>query len=282
MAWISTPFGRFNDAPGPDPLEGLLADADRAAARQRRRGPPLPQGPTRGASIFGAGRLGSWSGLLLGQAAVPVRIADRDVLESRNLQSGNCPYRASDIGLPKVVAFHNLLRQQAPGILVEAVQADLLLLSEEEFVSLTEGAGVALGLVDDGPVLFRINRLLYRRLPVVYAAGHQGARTGDILITRPGTACLECILNINSPDQIRTLAGESTHGIDVVAIAKTCAKIALALLGDTRLGDAREVLSPGANFLFIENRLSPGNPGNLALQSLRIERRPTCPVCGAL
>jgi len=282
MAKIRTTYGNFIDAPGPDPLEGLLADADEAAARQRRRGPPLPPGPVRGAAVLGAGRFGSWNSVFLGQMGIALRIVDRDILEARNLEAGNTPFRASDVGLPKVVAIQNLLRQQVPGVHVEVLQADLLLISDDDFLALADGAGVALGLVDSGEVLFRINRLLYRRLPVVYAACHTGARTGDVLITRPGTACLQCLLNTDSPDQIRTLAGETTLGVDIVGLAQVCAKVALTLLGDARLGNPTEVLSPGANFLFIENRLSPGNPGNLALQSLRIERRPTCPVCGAL
>jgi hypothetical protein len=146
---VLTTSGDFVPEPGPDPLEGLLADADEIAARRRRRGPPLPPGPTRGVTIFGAGRLGSWDGLFLSQAGVPVRIVDRDVLEARNLQSGNCPYRAGDIGLPKVVAFRNLMKEQAPGVQVQPVQVDLLLMPEEELLALADGAGLFPGLLDE-------------------------------------------------------------------------------------------------------------------------------------
>jgi molybdopterin/thiamine biosynthesis adenylyltransferase len=282
MAKIQTTYGNFIDTAGPDPLEGLLADADEAAARRQRRGPPLPPGPTRGVTIFGAGRLGSWDGLFLSQAGVPVRIVDRDVLEARNLQSSNCPYRAGDIGLPKVVAFRNLMKEQAPGVQVQPVQVDLLLMPEEELLALADGAGLILGLVDDGQALFRINEMFYARLPVVYAAGHRGALTGDVVISKPGEACLRCLLNVDSPARIQALAGEATHGIDVITIAQTSARIVLALLGDRRLGDTGEVLDPSVNFIFLENRRSPGSPGGFAPRFLRIERRPTCPVCGAL
>jgi len=280
MAWISTILGRFNDAPGPDPLDGMLADLDEAAASRQRRGRPLPPGPTNPVTALGVGRM-SWVSLILGRMGVPLRVVDRDVVEPRNLEAGNTPFRPTDIGLPKVVAFRNLMKEQAPGVQVQAVQADLLLMPEEELLALAHGAGVVLGLVDDGQAIFRINEMFYRHLPVIYAAGHRGARTGDVVISRPGEACLRCLLNIDSPARIQTLAGEATHGIDILAIAQTCARITLALLGDRRLGDAGEVLDPSANFIFLENRRSPGSPGGFAPRFLRIERRPTCPVCGA-
>ena len=76
---------------------------------------------------------------------------------------------------------------------------------------------------------------------------HKRRRTGDVLITRPGTACLECILNINSPDQIRTLAGESTHGVDVVAdVRKYLSTVVPEYLSRSRKRNARQAILPAA------------------------------------
>jgi molybdopterin/thiamine biosynthesis adenylyltransferase len=212
---------------------------------------------------------------------IPLKVADRDVVESKNLDVTNTPFRPKDVGLPKALALKNYLAEVAPGVPVEAFQADLLLIPDQDLIALARSTGLVLGLIDDGEALFRINDLLHDYRPVIYAAGHHGARTGDVLVSRPGHACLRCLLNIDSPNQIQTLDGEPTHGLDILSIAHLCAKVVLALLGDRRLGNPREVFDPDqANFLFLENRLAPGNPGNLPPRSLRIERRPQCPVCG--
>jgi molybdopterin/thiamine biosynthesis adenylyltransferase len=274
-------MGRFNADAGPDPLEGMLADADQVAARRRRRGRPLGPAPKQSVLVEGAGRLGAHTATLLARMGVPLKVVDRDVVEARNLDMNSTPFRPKDVGLPKALALKGYLAEMAPGVPVEAFQADLLLMPDEDLLALARSTGIVLGLIDNGQVLFKTNSLCYDYRPVIYAAGHHGARTGDVLLTRPGHACLRCLLNIDSPDQIQTLDGEPTHGLDILSIAHLCAKVVLALLGDHRLGNPREVFDPDqANFLFLENRLAPGNPGNLPPRSLRIERRPQCPVCG--
>jgi molybdopterin/thiamine biosynthesis adenylyltransferase len=199
----------------------------------------------------------------------------------RNLAAGNSVFREKDIGMPKALAMKELLQEHAPGIHVEAHQADITMLDESELRALGHGASVVLGLVDGGAPLFAINRAFHSVVPVVYAAGHRGARTGDVMLTRPQTACLQCLLDADSPDDIRPLAGEVTHGIDIVSISQVCVRVVLELLGDTRLSDAGELLGP-SNFIFIENRRSPTSPRGFASRFLRIERRGTCPVRGAL
>ena len=283
MAKIRTTYGNFIDAPGPDPLEVLLADLDEAAARRLRRGRPLGPAPKQSVLVEGVGRLGAHTATSLARMGIHLKVADRDVVESKNLDLANTPFRPKDIGLPKALALKNYLAEMAPGVPVEAYQADLLLIPDQDLIALARSTGIVLGLIDDGEALFRINDLLYDYRPVVYAAGHRGARTGDVLVTRPGHACLRCLLGIDSPREIQTLAGEATHGLDILTISLLCARVTLALLGDRRLGNPREVFDPDqANFLFLENRRAPGNPGNLPPRSLRIERRPHCPVCGGV
>jgi molybdopterin/thiamine biosynthesis adenylyltransferase len=208
-------------------------------------------------------------------------IADRDVVENHNLEAANTPFHPTDIGLAKALALLSRLRELAPQVPVEAYQAAVLLMPESHLVDLANGAGVVLGLIDNGEALFRIDQVFHHPLPVVYGAGHRRAHTGDVMISRPGDACLRCLLDVDSPADIQTLAGEPTHGIDIIKLSEWCARVALVLLGDARLGNADSVLPAGVNFIFLENRNAPGNPGLPAPRTLRIPRRPNCPVCGA-
>ena len=283
MAKIRTAYGTFIDAAGPDPLEAMLADIDETAARRRRPRQSLGPAPRQSALVCGAGRLGAHTATSLARMGVPLEVVDRDVVEARNLDVNNTPFRPKDIGLPKALALRNCLAEVAPGVPVEAYQADLLLIPDEDLIALARSSGIVLGLIDDGEAILRLNDSLYDYRPVVYAAGHRGARTGDVLVTRPGHACLRCLLGIDSSHEIQTLAGEATHGLDILTISLLCTRVTLALLGDRRLGNPREVFDPDqANFLFLENRRASGNPGNLPPRSLRIERRPHCPVCGGV
>jgi len=282
MTRIQTASGRWIDAAGPDPLAETLRDAE--AARPSAPPPAGPRSKERPGHglLFGTGRTGSWAAFLLARFGVSLDLLDRDVVEPHNLAAGNCLFGENDIGSFKAPAMQRILRRQAPGVPVRAMQTDVTALSEADLRGLAEGADVALGLVDEGEALLHINRALYPHLPVVYAAGHRGARTGDVVVTRPGGACLQCLLDLDEAGQIHTLARETTHGIDILAIAETCARVALVLLGDPRLGDLREVLDPACNFIYLEYRRSPTNPGGFAPRFLRVRRRAACPVCGAI
>ena len=282
LARVRTTYGRFVQAAGWDPLEDILARTEQARIGQRHAGPRLPDAPPGRALVAGLGRLGSWVGLFLAHLGIPLVLLDRDVVERHNLEAGNCVFRSSDVGSPKVVAMKNLLAQQAPGVSVEVYQGDITLMPEDQLRALGELVRVILALVDEGQALFNINDLFCQRLAVIYAAGHRGARTGDVGISRPGGACFRCLLNIDSPAQVQTLSGEATHGIDIVSIAQVCVRVALVLLGDQRLGNLREVLDPAVNFIYIQNRRSETNPGGFAPRFLRIARRRNCPVCGAV
>jgi len=282
MARVRTAFGRFIRPAGADSLEAALAQpaarTDRIRALQATRG----EGPTGRMIGFGVGRIGNWVAFMLGRLNVPLVLIDRDVVEPHNIEAGNSVFRRTDIGAPKPEALKRILEDHEPGVHVEALQVDITSLTAGELLALARGARVALGLVDEGEALFHINEHLYRHLPIVYAAGHRGARTGDVVISRPGGPCLQCLLDIRAPAEIETLTGEPTHGIDIVAIAETCVRVALTLIGDQRLGNVREVLDPAVNFIFLENRRSPTSPGGFAPQFLRVERRRACPVCGAM
>jgi len=281
MSTFSSGFGRLVPAAGPDPLYGLLADRAESEAARRRRNPPLPPGPTAPVLVLGAGRMGTWVSNILAPMGVSLVVLDRDVVEPHNLEAGSAPFGLADVGLPKALAVANSLKQFAPRAHVQAYQGDIVLMPVPELFALSQGVGVVLGLVDAGEALLRINEVFYRHLPIVYAAGHHGARTGDILIGRPGGACFRCLLGIDTADSVQTLSGETTHGIDILKLSEYCARVTLALLRDQRLGQISEVLDEGVNFIFLQNRVSPGNLGNFAPQFLRIDRRWDCPVCGA-
>jgi len=85
---------------------------------------------------------------------VPLKVVDRDVIEARNLDVNNTPFRPKDIGLPKALALKNYVAEAAPGVPVEAYQADLLLIPDQDLVALARSTGIVLGLVDDGEARF--------------------------------------------------------------------------------------------------------------------------------
>ena len=71
MAKFRTTYGRFIDEAGPDPLEGLLADADEAATRRRRHSRTLGPAPKKSALMCGARRLGGHVATSLARMGCP-------------------------------------------------------------------------------------------------------------------------------------------------------------------------------------------------------------------
>jgi molybdopterin/thiamine biosynthesis adenylyltransferase len=88
--------------------------------------PGLDGGRLRQASVLiaGAGNIGSPLAILLARADVRLlRLVDRDVVEEKNL--ANQDFRPGDVGKPKAAALAERLREQVPGVVVEAYYADL-------------------------------------------------------------------------------------------------------------------------------------------------------------
>jgi len=184
MTRIQTASGRWITAAGPDPLDEALRDAEAARPSAASAAGPRSDERPGHALLVGTGRMGSWTAFLLARFGVSLDVLDLDVVKPHNLTAGNCLFEENDTGSPKALATQRLLHRQAPGVPVRAMQTDVTALSEAELRDLAEGADVALGLVDEGEALLHVNRALYPHLPVVYAAGHRGARTGDVVITR--------------------------------------------------------------------------------------------------
>src|SRR6185437_6771952 len=98
--------------------------------RRRRRMidllPGLDGNRLRDASVLlaGAGNIGSFAASLLARAGVRrIRLVDRDRVEEKNLATQD--YRSEDVGRPKAEVLADRLRQQFPGLTVEARTADL-------------------------------------------------------------------------------------------------------------------------------------------------------------
>jgi hypothetical protein len=125
----------------------------------------------------------------LARAGVPLlRVVDRDTVEEKNL--ANQDFRPGDVGKPKAAALAERLREQVPGVVVEAYHADLEALPLGLFT-----VDLVLGALDSR----RARQALVSEIawpqgtPVVDGGVGEGL-LGRVQVFVPGAdhACLEC------------------------------------------------------------------------------------------
>lgn len=217
-------------------------------------------------AIVGLGATGSHLADLLGRAGVGrLRLVDRDVVELDNLPRQTL-YTTEDAERlrPKAEAAAEALRAIDPGLVLEPRVVDL------------DGSTLAdalddVGLVLDGTDNFGTRMLLNDHcvragLPFVYA-GVVGT-AGQVLVVRPGRACLRCYVpDVPPPGSLPTCDTAGVLGTTVALVASVAATCALELLLDapTSVGDEAEVL------------VIDGWPP--ALRRIALPRDPACPCC---
>lgn len=221
-------------------------------------------------AIVGLGATGSHLADVLLRAGVGrLRLVDRDVVELDNLPRQTLYTTADAERLrPKAEAAAAALAAVDPGVHIEPVVVDL------DASSLASALGDA-RLVLDGTDNFATRMLLNDHcvragLPFVYS-GVVGTE-GQVLVVRPGSACLRCYVpDVPPPGSLPTCDTAGVLGATVSFVAAIAATCALKLLledapADTDTDTDGEVL--------VLDGWAP------SLRRIALPRDPDCPCCG--
>ncbi|MFN0243678.1 MAG: ThiF family adenylyltransferase [Planctomycetota bacterium] len=215
--------------------------------------------------LVGCGALGGALAQSLVRSGVgELVLADRDVVDVSNLprQVLFDERHAREGALKVAAAAETLARIGGPTrVTPHAVDVDV-----ETLPDLAAGVDLVLDGTDNMATRYLINDYCVAHgVPWIYA-GVVGAH-GLVLFVRPGSACLRCVFP--TPPPPGALATCETGGVVQPAVAMVAALSAAqalrALAGDT-------TFEPGLLEL---------DAWNATLRSLRVERDPQCPCCGA-
>lgn len=265
------------------PASGGLAAQQGEDASQQSRAAGLidPEWmKQRKVAIFGAGVVGSRVSLALAPYGMGQVLIDFDLVEMANVLDGRTPYRESDLQVLKVLSLREMVVRLNPGIAAVAHPRNVNDFADEELIRLAEAVDIAVVAIDEGPALLRLNRILYPRVLALYPAGHEQARTGQVVITRPGSPCLECCMGARSGADIGTLHGEPGLGIHFAAVAQLCAQLVVQELAARRGSPLGTPVHPELGVLFISNMSSQLTPYGPGIIPFRVEQDPACEVCG--
>ncbi|HEU5377819.1 MAG TPA: ThiF family adenylyltransferase [Ktedonobacteraceae bacterium] len=226
--------------------------------------------------LLGAGGVGSWLAMLLGQLGVGhMTIADDDILTSSNL-TRHALFTELDIGRNKAIAAADALHALNSDIEVTALP--YLIETEEALKDI--GQDVRLVIISFGPFLRPVPMQIHRacfRLGLPYVA-LSGLHLGPLVI--PGsTACFACAQSFLA-SQVRWQTGNAEEGENSLLDRGYHAIFAPLVASCTGLG-AMEVAKHITGFApsTLANGLLYLNPTDLTLTRLHIPRDPTCRLC---
>ncbi len=222
-------------------------------------------------AIVGIGATGSHLAELLGRAGVGsgrgglLRLIDRDVVELTNLprQTFFTDEDAAAVR-PKAQAAADALARIDPALALEPAVEDL---TADNAPSLLSGVDLVLDGTDNFPTRMLVNDWCVReRVPWIYC-GVVGTE-GQLLVIRPGSACLRCYVpELPAAGSLPTCDTAGVLGSVVALVGALVATEALKLLLGSPAVRAGEV--------FVLDAWSA------ELRRLRLPRDPACPCCGA-
>jgi len=213
--------------------------------------------------VVGAGGLGSPILTQLASMGVgTLRVVDRDVVETSNLQRQHL-YGMHQLGLPKVEAAEDRLRQLNPFIEVEPLPLSVTPGNAE---SLIEGADVVVDALDSMAARYAVNRACQRtETPFVHGAVIMQVGTASTII--PGeTACLECFQGGIDDADLPSCAVQGVHPSVIGLIASVQVSETIRLL----LGE-QPVLA---------NKLLFADLKELSIEKVQLAKAESCKVCG--
>jgi adenylyltransferase/sulfurtransferase len=218
--------------------------------------------------LIGCGALGSTIAEQLTRAGVgKIRIADRDIVETTNLQR-QVLFDEDDArsGLPKAVAAANRLAKINSSIAIEPLIVDV---DGDNIEKLCDGVNVILDGTDNVAARYLINDVSVKlNLPWIYGACV--GTEGRMMVIRPGIGpCLRCIFpRPADPKDLPTCDTAGVLGPVAVIIAAMQATAAIKLLTDHA-----EAIAPEMMVLDLwSNRIRS--------VSLQNGKGSDCPTCG--
>ena len=213
--------------------------------------------------VVGAGGLGSPAAIQLASMGVgKLRIVDRDVVEVSNLQRQNL-YGIGDVGLAKVEAAENRLRDINPFIEVEALPWAV---SSRNASKIIDGADVVLGCLDTMSPRYALNRACHKAgIPFIHGAAI--TTNGAVSTILPGeTPCLECFQGGIDDASMPTCATVGVHPAIVNIVASLMVSETVRII----TGQGPEL---AGKLMFIDL-------GDYSFETIQLGKVENCPVCG--
>jgi molybdopterin/thiamine biosynthesis adenylyltransferase len=209
--------------------------------------------------VAGAGGLGSPVAFYLAAAGIGhLRIADYDRVEESNLNR-QILHRQQDIGRLKVESAMDTLLAQNPGLRITLLSEEI---TDENADAVVGDASVIVDALDRYPPRFTLNTAaVCRGIPLVHGAirGMYGQVT--TIVPREGP-CLQCIYGTLPPVEKEIPALGPTAGV----------------IGSIQAGEVIKYLTGTGTLLAGRMLVWDGKKGTM--DEIRIDRNPSCRVCG--
>ncbi|MCS7264699.1 MAG: HesA/MoeB/ThiF family protein [Armatimonadetes bacterium] len=209
-------------------------------------------------AIVGVGGLGCPVALYLTAAGVgTLTLVDADAVEETNLNRQILHWQ-KDIGKPKVQSAVEKLLQFNPNVKIFPVHGQL---KDETIEKWLRDANIIVDALDNFPTRLILNRYAVRtRKPLVHGAiyGWEGRAT---TILPYKTACLTCVFEEGPPPGVFPVVGTTPGTIAMIQATEV-----LKLL----LGIGQPLLN---RYLIYDGLM-------MTFHTVKIRRRPNCPVCG--
>ena len=211
------------------------------------------------ASVFiaGAGGLGSPVALYLAAAGLgEIRICDDDKVELSNLNR-QMLHSDNRIGQFKAYSAEQTLLEINPGITINAFAERLDETNAERIIGQPD---IVVDCLDNYPTRYLLNEYCVKKhIPLVHAAiwGLIGQIT---FIQSPETPCLKCIIPEAPPKEVFPVLGATPGVIGSLQAMETLKYL-------TGIGEC------------LKGRLLIIDGENMSFESIKLKRRPGCPVC---
>lgn len=218
------------------------------------------------ALVIGVGGLGSPAALYLAAAGMGrITLVDDDTVDLTNLQR-QIVHTTARVGVPKVESGRQALEEINPEIEIVTVAERV---DDERLSELVRSASVVLDCSDNFVTRHAINRACVScKAPLVSGAAIRFDGQISVFDTRRGDApCYACLF---PPDQKFEDAQCSTMGIFSPLVG---------IVGAMQAAEAIKLVAGIGESL--TGRLQMIDARNMEWTSIRLERNPVCPVCGA-
>lgn len=216
-------------------------------------------------AVFGLGGLGSPVALYLAAAGVGrMVLVDFDEVELSNLQR-QIIHDTGDLGRPKVESAGDSIQRLNPHVMVERVPR---ILEGEALEAVIAGVDVVVDCTDNFPTRFALNAACHAtRKPLVSGAAIRFE--GQVSVYFPGqedSPCYRCLYN-------------DTGTADETCTQTGVAAPLLGIVGSVQAFETMKVLMQIGTVL--KGRLLLLDALNMEWHTMRFQRDPACPVCGA-